>query len=85
MAGLKHNYTAVQISERIRHSYYNSGVWRCPSSSSGVHHWLIDDKGMEQCKYCGERRQFDKSIFTYYTRQSQTQAEPDQPLEEFLS
>ena len=41
--------------------YYEAALWRCRSSPIGAHHWLIDDHGLGQCKYCRERRLFAKA------------------------
>lgn len=58
----KHKQTMQQTLEANRFSeYYKCGLWRCPVSPTGAHHWLMDDGGLGQCKYCGQRRQFAES------------------------
>jgi hypothetical protein len=29
---------------------------------NAAHFWVIDDKGLGICKYCGERRQFQNTL-----------------------
>jgi len=63
----KHKQTVQQTSEANRFGeYYQRGLWRCPASPTGAHHWLIDAKGLGQCKYCGEKRQFAGSAVSDY-------------------
>jgi hypothetical protein len=77
MARGKRIETVAQISDRIGCSYFQSGIWRCPYSPSGAHHWLVDDKGVGNCKYCGEERQFATSIVSSYTRLGDMQSDID--------
>ena len=49
-------------SETKRSNCYQPPLQQCCSSPTGAHHWLIDDKGMGQCKYCREKRQFAQSV-----------------------
>jgi hypothetical protein len=72
----------------VRH-YYGAGRWRCSVSPSGAHHWLIDDSGWGQCKYCGEERHFAKLLSdhsanaNHYERSQDWVAEG--PLQESLA
>lgn len=42
--------------------YYMEGLWRCLSSPSGAHHWLIEYSGWGECKYCKRRRRFPRAL-----------------------
>ena len=35
--------------------YIESGSWKCSSSPTGAHYWLVISDGMK-CKYCSEER-----------------------------
>jgi hypothetical protein len=73
----KRGETIAQISDRIGRSYLQSGMWRCACSPSGAHHWLVGDKGVGKCKYCGEERQFATHMISSYVGLSDIQSEPD--------
>jgi len=63
----KHKETIRQTSESNSfNEYYKGGLWRCPLSPTGAHHWLIDSSRCGECKYCGERRQFHVSAVSSY-------------------
>lgn len=62
----KHKETMQQTSEANSFSEYcRRGLWRCPVSPTGGHHWLIDG-GWGQCKHCGQKRQFAESAVSSY-------------------
>jgi hypothetical protein len=63
----------AQTPDRIGSRYLQSGLWRCPYSPFGAHHWLIDDKGLGQCKYCGEKRQLAEAWGSGYPGADDTQ------------
>jgi hypothetical protein len=81
MAQVKRGETVEQDVDKIRHRYFQSGMWRCPCSPSGAHHWLVDDRGVGKCKYCGEERQFAKFMVTSYTRLRDMQSDTDSSSE----
>ena len=55
----KHNSSVRQRAEANSLSrYYGRGLWQCPASPFGAHHWIIDAIGRGECKHCGEKRQF---------------------------
>jgi len=65
----KHRETMRQTLEANNFSeYYERGLWNCSASPTGAHHWLIDDRGMGQCEYCGEGRQFAEATVSGYAR-----------------
>jgi len=39
----------------VYNRYLKSGVWQCPQSPSGAHHWIIND-GRMRCKHCQQER-----------------------------
>ena len=66
MALSKDGQIVAQISGKMSSQYCESGLWRCFASPSGAHHWVIDARGLGQCKYCGERRPFaDAGVLDY--------------------
>jgi hypothetical protein len=72
----------------FRH-YHEAGQWRCSLSPFGAHHWLIDDSGWGQCKYCGEERHFAKLPFDHSANASHCERSQDWvalgPLQELLA
>ena len=46
---------------------YEHRPWFCSASPTGAHHWLIDGKGVGQCRYCREKRQFTTSAASSYS------------------
>ncbi len=59
----KHKERMEQTERDITFGHYReAGRWQCSLSPSGAHHWLIDDSGWGQCKYCGEERHFAKLL-----------------------
>ena len=38
--------------------YIKTGRWRCLSSPSGAHCWIIGSGKIGECKYCGEKKRF---------------------------
>lgn len=43
--------------------YFKSGIWKCPDSPTGAHHWVhmeqtekLRNDGYFQCKYCEDVR-----------------------------
>lgn len=84
MARVKRGETVAQTSDRIGRRYLQSGLWQCPSSPSGAHHWLIDVEGVGQCRYCGQKRQFAEAGGSSYGGASDMQWGPAPRSEESL-
>ncbi|MCK4722154.1 MAG: hypothetical protein KAT75_02565 [Dehalococcoidia bacterium] len=84
MARGKRGESVAQTSDTIWSRYLQSGLWRCPCSPSGAHHWLIDDKGVGQCRYCGQKRQFAEAGGSSYGGASDMQWGPAPRSEESL-
>jgi hypothetical protein len=69
--------------------YYEVGRWRCSVAPSGAHHWLLDDSGWGQCKYCSEERHFAELPFDHPTNASHYERSQDSlaegPLRQLLA
>ncbi len=45
---------------------HTEGLWGCHSSPVGAHHWIINDSGWGECKYCSKRMEFPRLIDEHY-------------------
>lgn len=37
-------------------AYVDKGDWRCESSPTLAHHWILNTQGKGKCKHCGAER-----------------------------
>ena len=47
--------------------YYEHRPWFCSAFPTRAHYWLIEGRGVGQCRYCGEKRQFTTSAASSYS------------------